>query len=187
MRQILLYRYFREELKQRISGRGLSQEDPIWSCSVTGPFRGPCMSAKWAQVSEELRIRSKNYQCKFKLSCSKLMLPKAAQNIHRSDCHSVAGLRKRQWLDSQENLKCPKEIWEPYITHSYFQLSSLSKHTFLYTLAAWPGNLVWSMIYRSIRHDETSRLEHWRAGGLYSMLLSPSSAIMDVHINEEAP
>lgn len=96
MYQILLPRYFREELKQRISRRGLSQEDPIWSCPVTDPFRGPCMSAKWAQVSEELRIRSKNHQCKFKLSCSKLMLPKAAQNIHRSDCHSVAGLRKRQ-------------------------------------------------------------------------------------------
>ena len=35
MHQILLSRYFREELKQRIWGRGLPQEGPIGSCSVT--------------------------------------------------------------------------------------------------------------------------------------------------------
>ena len=32
---MLLSRYFREELKQRIWGRGLSQEGPIRSCLVT--------------------------------------------------------------------------------------------------------------------------------------------------------
>ena len=35
MYQILLSRYFREKLKQRILGRGLSLEGPIVSYSVT--------------------------------------------------------------------------------------------------------------------------------------------------------
>ena len=35
MHQMLLSRSFREELKQRIWRRGLSQEGPVSSCSVT--------------------------------------------------------------------------------------------------------------------------------------------------------
>ena len=35
MPEILLAGYFREELKQRIWGRGLSQADPIGSYAVT--------------------------------------------------------------------------------------------------------------------------------------------------------
>ena len=38
MHQILLSRYFRGELQQRIWGRGLSWEDPIGSCLVTSPL-----------------------------------------------------------------------------------------------------------------------------------------------------
>ena len=38
MYQILLSKYFREELKQRIQGRVLSWEGPIESCSITISF-----------------------------------------------------------------------------------------------------------------------------------------------------
>ena len=51
MHQILLLRYFREELKQMILGEGLSQEGPIVSCSVTlGEVEGKTRLAMSAAV-----------------------------------------------------------------------------------------------------------------------------------------
>ena len=39
MHQILLSRYFREELKQRIWGRAVSPAGPVESCLVTEPLK----------------------------------------------------------------------------------------------------------------------------------------------------
>ena len=51
MHQILFFRYFREELKQRILGEGLSQEGPIGSCSVTlGEVEGKARPAMTTAV-----------------------------------------------------------------------------------------------------------------------------------------
>ena len=49
MHQILLSKYFREELQQRIQGRCLSGEGPIGSCSVTRPHQP-------AKHGEELEV-----------------------------------------------------------------------------------------------------------------------------------
>ena len=43
----LLTRNFREELKQRISGRGLSWEDLMGSCSVTPPLIYKKRKQRW--------------------------------------------------------------------------------------------------------------------------------------------
>ena len=104
MHQILLSRYFREELKQRILGRGLYQEGPTGSCSVTDPL-----------VAQAMMKESSKFYLPFQESC-----------LREGFSRDVLIINCQAWVKSMEALSqagpgglsflfpCPRLTFGPY-------------------------------------------------------------------------